>query len=143
MMRMLDPGALKMTRRLQLKFPVETFKSIQVGLTLTSLTLAPLFFGSVDQLWVAIWVVLLSISTLIGAAGPLSATQRRVLFGFFAVSSAYALVAIVQVAPGLFEQLEDPIWRRVGRASGTSMPCLGYQVAPRYRRRRSAIFCCS
>ena len=118
MMRMLDPGALRMTRRPQLKFPVETFKSIQLWLTVASLTLAPLFFGSVDLLWVAIWAVLLSISTLIGAAGPLSTAQRRVLYAFFALVSAYALVAIVQVAPGLIEHLDDPIWRRAGEVLG-------------------------
>jgi O-antigen ligase len=107
-----------MTRRPQLKFPVETFKSIQLWLTVASLTLAPLFFGSVDLLWVAIWAVLLSISTLIGAAGPLSTAQRRVLFAFLALSSAYALVAIVQVAPGLIEHLDDPIWRRADGVLG-------------------------
>jgi len=111
-------GALAMTRRPQLKFPVETFKSIQFWLTVAALTLAPLFFGSVDLLWVAIWAVLLSISTLIGAAGPLSTAQRRVLFAFLALSSAYALVAIVQVAPGLIEHLDDPIWRRADAVLG-------------------------
>lgn len=117
-----------MTRRLQLKFPVETFKSIQLWLTVAALTLAPLFFGSVDQLWVAIWVVLLSISTLIGAQGPLSAAQRRVLSGFLAVSSAYALVAIAQVAPNLIRQFDDPIW---GRADGI----LGLNALPRISSR--------
>ena len=76
----------------------------------------------------AIWVVLLSISTLIGAAGPLSAAQRRVLFGFLALSSTYALVAIVQVAPNLIEQLDDPIWRR---ADGV----LGLNALPRISSR--------
>src|SRR3954468_22103732 len=107
-----------MMRRLQLKFPVETFKSVQLWLTVASLTLAPLFFGSVDQLWVAIWAAVLSLSTLIGSAEPLSAAQRRVLFAFLALSSAYALVAIVQVAPHLIEQLNDPIWRQANGALG-------------------------
>ena len=117
-----------MTRRLQLKFPMETFKSIQLWLTIAALTLAPLFFGSVDQLWVAIWAVLLSLSTLIGAAGPLSAAQRRVLYAFFALSSAYAVVAIVQVAPHLIDRLDDPIWRR---ANGV----LGLDALPRISSR--------
>jgi O-antigen ligase len=107
-----------MMRRLQLKFPVETFKSVQLWLTVASLTLAPLFFGSVDQLWVAIWAVLLSLSTLIGAARPLGAAQRRVLFAFLALSSAYALVAIVQVAPHLIDHLDDPIWQRANGVLG-------------------------
>ena len=117
-----------MTRRPQLKFPMETFRSIQLWLTVAALTLAPLFFGSVDQLWVAIWAVLLSLSTLIGAAGALSAAQRRVLFVFLALASAYALVAIVQVAPHLIEHLDDPIWRR---ASGV----LGLDALPRISSR--------
>ena len=117
MMRMLDPGH-RDDGRLQLKFPVETFKSIQLWLTVASLTLAPLFFGSVDQLSVAIWAVLLSISVLIGATGSLSTAQQRVLYAFFAVSSAYALVAIVQVAPNLIEHLDDPIWRRADAVLG-------------------------
>ena len=107
-----------MTRRLQLKFPVETFRSIQLWLTVASLTLAPLFFGSVDQLWVAIWAVLLSISTLIGALRPLSIAQRRALFAFFAFCLAYALVAVAQVAPHLIEHLDDPIWRRANEVLG-------------------------
>jgi len=117
-----------MTRWLQLKFPMETFRSIQLWLTVAALTLAPLFFGSVDQLWVAIWAVLLSISTLIGAVGPLSAAQRHVLYAFLALSSAYALVAIVQVAPHLIEHLDDPIWRR---ANGV----LGLDALPRISSR--------
>ena len=107
-----------MTRRLQLKFPVETFRSIQLWLTVASLTLAPLFFGSVDQLWVAIWAVLLSISTLIGALRPLSIAQRRALFAFLALCLAYALVAVAQVAPHLIDHLDDPIWRRANEVLG-------------------------
>ncbi len=70
------------------------------------------------QLWVAIWAVLLSISTLIGAARPLSAAQRHVLFAFLALACAYALVAIVQVAPHLIDHLDDPIWRRANELLG-------------------------
>ena len=117
-----------MKRRLRSKFPVETFKSSQLWLTVTSLTLAPLFFGSVDELWVAIWAVLLSISTLIGPTEPLSASQRRVLFVFLSLASAYALVAIIQIAPHLIEHLDDPIWKRANEL-------LGLNVSPRISSR--------
>src|SRR5437899_2965753 len=48
-----------MIDRLHLRLPVETFKSIQLWLTIAVFGLAPLFFGSVDQVWVAIWTILL------------------------------------------------------------------------------------
>ncbi len=99
-------------------FPVETFRSIQLWLTIAALILAPLFFGSVDQSWVAIWTVLLSISTLCGVAGPMNAAQGRVLMAFLALCCAYALVAIVQVAPHGFDRLNDPIWQRASEALG-------------------------
>lgn len=117
-----------MTRRLPLKFPVETFRSIQLWLAIAALTLAPLFFGSVDQLWVAIWTVLLSISTLCGAAEPMSAAQSRVLLGFIGLCSAYALVAIIQVAPHLIDRLDDPIWQRANEV-------LGFNALPRISSR--------
>jgi len=120
MMRMSNLGPPAMKRRLRSKFPVETLKSIQLWLTVASLTLAPLFFGSVDEIWVAIWAILLSISTLIGTTETLSATQRQVLFAFIAVASAYALVAIVQVAPHLIEDLDDPIWKRANELLGVN-----------------------
>jgi O-antigen ligase len=103
---------------LALKFPVETIRSIQLWLTIAALTLAPLFFGSVDQLWVAIWTVLLSISALCGAAEPMNAAQSRVLLAFLGLCCAYALVAIIQVAPHLISQFNDPIWQRANEVLG-------------------------
>ena len=71
-------------RRLEEKVPVETFRSIQLWVTISALSLAPLFFGSVDQLWIAVWTVLLSISTVLGMAAPLEARQARILSVFLA-----------------------------------------------------------
>ena len=113
-----------MIGRLPLKFPAETIKSIQLWLTITVLCLAPLFVGSVDQLSVAIWTVLLSISVLCGAARPLSVGQSRILFAFLALCLAYALFAGMQVAPDLIDQLNDPSWQRANSL-------LGLDVAPR------------
>src|SRR5579864_8400255 len=106
-----------MTDRL-LKLPVETFRFVQLWLTVAALVLAPLFFGSVDQLWVAIWAVLLSISTLSGVTQPISIRQGYVLAGFFALCAAYALVAALQVAPHLIDRLDDPVWQRVNDLLG-------------------------
>ncbi|TMJ53576.1 MAG: O-antigen ligase family protein [Alphaproteobacteria bacterium] len=117
-----------MIRRRYLKFPVETFKSIQLWVTITALTLAPLFFGSVDQLWVATWTILLAISTLCGLAAPMGIRQTRVMTGFLAVCFAYGLVAILQVVPHLIDQLDDPIWQRAN-------DLLGFNTLPRISSR--------
>jgi hypothetical protein len=103
---------------LAFKFPVGAFRSIQLWLTIAALTFAPLFFGSVDQLWVAVWTILLSISTLCGATEPMNAAQSRVLLVFLALCCAYALVAIVQVVPHLIDRLNDPIWQRANEVLG-------------------------
>jgi hypothetical protein len=107
-----------------LKFPVETLRSIQLWLTIAVLGLAPLFFGSVDPLWVVVWTILLSGSALCGMLMPLEPGQGRVIAVFFALCCAYALVAVVQVAPQLLPKLDDPIWQRAN-------DLLGLDVAPR------------
>jgi O-antigen ligase len=104
------------------KFPLETFRSVQLWLTVAVLTLSPLFFGSVDQLSVAIWAVLLSAVTLIGPARPLEAAQSRILWVFCGICVAYALVAAVQVMPGLIGPLDDPVWQRASDLLGLQLP---------------------
>jgi O-antigen ligase len=101
-----------MMRRPQSELPVAMFGSIQLWTTIVALILAPLFFGSVDLFWVAVWAILLSISVLCGIAAPMDAGQSRVLFGFFALCGIYALVAIVQITPHVVDQLNDPSWRQ-------------------------------
>src|SRR5215471_9204967 len=103
-------------------FPMETFRSVQLWLTVAVLTLSPLFFGSVDQLSVAIWAVLLSAVTLIGPARPLEAGQSRILWVFCGICVAYALVAAVQVMPGLIDPLDDPVWQRASDLLGLQLP---------------------
>ncbi|HTO66326.1 MAG TPA: O-antigen ligase family protein [Bradyrhizobium sp.] len=109
-------------------FPVETFRSVQLWLTVAALTLAPLFFGAVDQLSVAIWTVLLSVVTLVGPARPLEPAQGRILWIFILVCAAYALVAALQVTPELLGQFADPIWQRAS-------DLLGLQLSPRVSAR--------
>ena len=101
-----------------MKFPVETFRSIQFWVTIATLVLAPLFFGSIDLFWIAVWTILLSISTLCGVAAPMDAGQSRVLSGFLALCGIYALVAIIQITPNLVDQLNDPSWRRANDLLG-------------------------
>ena len=100
-----------MIRRQHLTSPVQIFRSVQLWVTITALTLAPLFFGSVDLFWVAAWTILLSISALCGLAAPMSTKQSWILSSFLALCGVYALVAIIQVTPNLIDQLNDPVWR--------------------------------
>jgi O-antigen ligase len=115
-------------RLLPLKFPVETLGTIQLWATITVFCLAPLFFGSVDQFWIAAWIALLSVGTLCGPAEPMSAGQCRILLAFLALCFAYALVAVVQVAPDLIDRLNDPSWRRAN-------DLLGLNASPRISSR--------
>src|SRR3954449_8373390 len=101
-----------MIGRIPLWLPAETVRSGQKWLTMAGLVLAPLFFGSVDLFWVAVWTILLSLCSLGGLAAPANAVQRRVLFGFWSVCGLYMLVALIQVAPHLVEQSADPAWQR-------------------------------
>ncbi|MBR0963762.1 O-antigen ligase family protein [Bradyrhizobium diazoefficiens] len=92
---------------------MQTARSIQLWGTIVTLGLAPLFFGSVDQVWVVIWTIVLSICTICGAAGPLLGRRQRVyLYVFFALCGAYAFAAMLQVVPRLIDPLNDPIWQR-------------------------------
>jgi hypothetical protein len=117
-----------MTRGPQSGFPVATLRSIQLWLTITALALAPLFFGSVDLFWVAVWTILLSI----GAIGVLSvsfgAGQNRILLAFLSICCIYALIAVIQFSPHAVDRLNDPIWQRVETL-------LGGDVLPRIASR--------
>jgi O-antigen ligase len=110
-----------MIDRLHLRLPVEMFRSTQLWLTIAVLSLSPLFFGSVDQVWVAIWTILLSAAALCGLAEPLGAPQARLLLAFLALCCAYALVAIVQVVPHAINPLNDPVWQRAKDLLGTDL----------------------
>jgi O-antigen ligase len=117
-----------MARRLQLRLPVEVARSVQLWLTLAAVALPPLLFGSVDQVSVAFWTGLLSISTLCGFAEPLSRNQGYVVFAFLALCGSYLLVAFLQIYPGLFGSLNDPHWQKAGEL-------LGLDLAPRISSR--------
>src|SRR6266480_2031093 len=107
-----------MMRRPQSELSVAMFSSIQLWTTIVALILAPLFFGSVDLFWIAVWAILLSISVLCGVAAPMDTGQSRVLFGFFALCGIYTLVAIVQITPHVVDQLNDPSWRQANDRLG-------------------------
>jgi O-antigen ligase len=101
---------------------VQALRSIQLWTTITALSLAPLFFGSVDRSWTAVWTVVLSASVVFGAVKPLNASQRRILYAFLAMCGTYALVAVVQIAPDFIAGLDDPIWQRASKLLGTNFP---------------------
>jgi O-antigen ligase len=117
-----------MMRRPPSELPVAMFGSIQLWTTIGALILAPLFFGSVDLFWIAVWAILLSISVLCGVAAPMDTGQSRVLSGFLALCSIYTLVAIVQIIPHVVDQLNDPSWRQAN-------DLLGLDASPRISSR--------
>ena len=107
---------------------MQTFRSIQLWATITALSLAPLFFGSVDRFWIAIWTVVLSISVMCGAvARRMGASQRRVVYVFVAVCSVYAIVAAIQVAPDSITKLSDPIWQRASKLLDTNSALANFE----------------
>jgi len=117
-----------MAGHLQSKPPMGALRSVQLGLTISALVLSPLFFGSVDELWIAVWAVLLSISTLLGMAAPVGVRQARILSLFLALCFLYALVAVIQVTPHLIDRFDDPIWRRANELLGLN---LGSRISSR------------
>lgn len=108
-----------MTRILQFAGASEKIRSIQLWATAFVLVLAPLFFGSVDQFWIAVWIVVLSITTILGVSVPLNIVQARVFWAFLSVCLIYAVVAVIHVVPQLLASLDDSIWQRVNDVLGT------------------------
>jgi O-antigen ligase len=117
-----------MMHRPQSEFTFAAFSSIQLWTTMVVLVLAPLFFGSIDLFWIAVWTILLSVSALCGAAVPMVAAQSRILFGFLALCGIYALVAIIQITPHVVDQLNDPSWQQANSL-------LGLNASPRISSR--------
>jgi O-antigen ligase len=95
-----------------------TLSSIQLWTVIVALVLAPLFFGSVDLFWVAVWTILLSVSALCGLAVPMNTGQRRIFSCFLGLCCVYALVAIIQIVPNAVEALNDPMWGRTNNLLG-------------------------
>jgi O-antigen ligase len=108
-----------MTRIPQFAVATDRLKSIQHWATACVLVLAPLFFGSVDQFWIAIWIVALSITTVLGVSVPLNIVQSRIVWFFLSGCLIYAIVAVIQVVPGLLVTLDDSIWQRANDVLGT------------------------
>lgn len=109
-----------MTARIQ-QFAGATEKArlIQLWATAAVLVLAPLFFGSVDQFWIAVWIVVLSGTTIGGLYVPLNIAQARIVWAFVGLCLIYAVVAVIQVVPRLLTGLDDPIWQRANDLLGT------------------------
>jgi O-antigen ligase len=105
-----------------------TFSSIQLWTTIVVLILAPLVFGSVDLFWVAVWTILLSISTLCGVGVRMQTGQSSLFYAFLGLCGVYGIVSIIQVVPLGLDQLNDPSWRRADEL-------LGLGVLPRISSR--------
>jgi hypothetical protein len=93
-----------------------TFRSIQFWTTIVVLVLSPLFFGSVDLFWIAVWTIVLSIGSLTSLAIPMAKAQSLVLLTFVSICAVYGLVCVIQIAPNLFSKLNDPIWAQARTA---------------------------
>jgi O-antigen ligase len=85
---------------------------LQFWITITVLVMAPLFFGSVGLLWVAIWTVALSVGVVCGLGFPMEPAQTRILLAFCAALGLYGAVSVLQVAPDVIPGLSDGIWRK-------------------------------
>uniref|UniRef100_E6VP83 O-antigen polymerase n=1 Tax=Rhodopseudomonas palustris (strain DX-1) TaxID=652103 RepID=E6VP83_RHOPX len=90
----------------------EALGKVQLGLTLAAFALAPLPFGSVDNIWVLAWVVVLSISLIGRPLRSVSGAQFRVLIAFLTVCAAYLVVAAIQIIPGLSAGANSDAWDR-------------------------------
>lgn len=118
-----------MMGRMVFQRPIPFLSSAQFWLTASVLALAPLFFGSVDRLSIALWTLLLSLSVLCGLNKPLARRQVQILVVFFILCGAYACVALLQIVPNFIGwRLNDPIWQRMA-------DLLRLQVAPRISSR--------
>src|SRR5262245_3580660 len=102
----------------------EKLRIIQLWATALVLVLAPLFFGSVDQFWGALWIAVRPVATRVGVSVSVAIVQAGIVWAFLGVRLAYAVVAVSEVVPQLLASLDDPIWQR---ANGV----LGTHVAPR------------
>jgi O-antigen ligase len=99
-----------------------TFCSIQLWTTIVALVFAPLVFGSVDQFWVAVWTILLSISALCGVGVRMQTEQIRIFYAFLGICGIYGVVSIIQVVPLGLDQLNDPSWRHANELLGLGVP---------------------
>ncbi|MBY0383492.1 MAG: O-antigen ligase family protein [Xanthobacteraceae bacterium] len=88
-----------------------TKKSIQLGLTIAAMVLSPLFFGSIDLFWTVTWTIVLSAAALLCLWIPVDSRAQRILNIFVCGCFLYALVAAIQITPGLTGSLNDPIWQ--------------------------------
>lgn len=96
-----------------------TFRSFQLWTTVFALALSPFFFGSVDQIWIALWTIVLSASTLSGLTARLTVAQSCVVTAFLGICAGYAAIAAVQVSPTILSKFSDPVWYQSAELLGT------------------------
>jgi O-antigen ligase len=86
--------------------------------------LAPLPFGSVEDLTIAFWVALLGLTTVLAIPSSFSQPQRTVLLLAAILALAWGLVLHEQtsVRPWLGHGLADPIWSKASDLLGVPLP---------------------
>jgi O-antigen ligase len=90
----------------------------------TVIALAPLPFGSVDEITVAFWVVLLGVVALLAIPFELSGPQTIFFLIASVVVLAWGLIFHEQTSehPWLAQTLADPIWRQTSRLLDVQLP---------------------
>src|ERR1700687_2116400 len=83
----------------------------------TVIALAPLPFGSTDTKVVAVWVILLAISTILAGFRPYTSREITLVVGLAIVALCWAWVIFQQLAehPFFAYALIDPIWQQTAR----------------------------
>jgi O-antigen ligase len=94
---------------------IEAVRRVQLGLALSAACLAPLPFGSVDQFWTIVWVAVLSLSIVGHPIAKLNSIQFAAMVVFLATCGLYALVAFLQVIPGLVGNSSNGIWQTASK----------------------------
>jgi O-antigen ligase len=94
-------------------FAFLTLRSVQLWTTSVALASAPLFFGSVDLVWVVCWTIALAIAAGCGAGFELNVQQTRIFRGALGVFLCYAVVSVIQILPLGLNNLNDPSWHRL------------------------------
>jgi hypothetical protein len=86
--------------------------------------LAPLLFGSVDEVTIAFWVVLLGLTTILAIPSDFTEAQRTVLLLAAILALAWGLVLHEQtsVRPWFGQGLADPIWSQAADLLGVPLP---------------------
>ena len=90
----------------------------------TVVALAPLPFGSVDQVVIAVWVFLLGVVVVLAIPTKPSKPELIFLLSTLMVALAWGIVLHEQTSdhPWLAQDLVDPVWRQTSRLLNVPLP---------------------